>query len=149
HADALPVMRLTLLATLLIAVAPITGRADDLLGEASRSETALEARVHAAVVRALDGDPRNAVRELEVLDYERSLQGQRPSGLTDDMRLLAAGGEPRRDAPRVARRRALPRGAAPARPPRRRAAPGRGRRAAPRRPSRRPARGARQRPGSR
>lgn len=95
-------MQRALLAWLLLVLAPVACRADDLLGEAARADTALEVRVHAAVVRALDGDPRGAVRDLEALDRERDLQGQRPSGLTDDLRLLAAGVEPRRDVRRVA-----------------------------------------------
>ncbi len=94
-------MRSAVLVALLLAL-PVVGRADDLLGEAARADGALEIRVHAAVTRALDGDPRGAVRDLEGLDRERDLEGQRPSGLTDDMRLLAAGVEPRRDVRRVA-----------------------------------------------
>lgn len=95
-------MRPAILAWLLLALTPVAARADDLLGESARADTALEVRVHAALVRALDGDPRGATRDLEALDRERAAQGLRPSGLTDDMRLLAAGVEERRDVRRVA-----------------------------------------------
>src|SRR5262249_32872584 len=94
HAEPVPLMRRAVLVWLPLAVAPLLAaavRADDLLGEASRADAALEARVHAALVRALYGDPRAAVQEVQALDYERSLQGLRPSGLTDDLQLLAAG----------------------------------------------------------
>jgi len=101
HARPLSLMGIAVLVWLLLAL-PLLGRADDLLGEAARTESELEAQVHAALVRALDGDPRGAVRDLEALDRERGMKGQRPTGLTDDMRLLAAGVEPRRDVRRVA-----------------------------------------------
>ncbi len=94
-------MRVLLLTGALL-LAATAGHADDLLAEAARADVTLEARVHAALVRALDGDPRGAVRDLEALDRARAAQGHRPSGLTDNVRLLAAGMEPRRDVRRVA-----------------------------------------------
>ncbi len=94
-------MRGPLLAGALLALATTAGRAADLLDEAARADTTLEAQVHAALVRALDGDPRGAVRDLEALDRVREARGQAASGLTDDMRLLAAGLEGRRDVRRA------------------------------------------------
>lgn len=97
-------MRAALLIWALVALTPAAGRAVDLIGEAARADSTLETRVHTALVRALDGDPRGATRDLEGLDRERTAHGQRPSGLTDDMRLLTAGLEPRRDVRRAALR---------------------------------------------
>jgi hypothetical protein len=90
-------MRAAPLAWLALAVIASAARAEDLLGEAAQADVALEARIHAAIIRALDDDPRGAVRDLEALDRERDARGQKPSGLTDDLRLLAAGTESRRD----------------------------------------------------
>ncbi|HKA28958.1 MAG TPA: hypothetical protein VKH82_06265 [Candidatus Binatia bacterium] len=81
---------------------PSTGRADDLLGEASRADSALEERIHSALTLALDGDPHAAVRDMQAIDREREAQGQRPTGLTDDVQLLAAGLEPTRESRRLA-----------------------------------------------
>jgi tetratricopeptide (TPR) repeat protein len=81
---------------------PVTSRADDLLGEATRADDALEARVHAALALALDGDLRAAVRDMQALDREREAQGQRPTGLTDDVQLLTAGLESTRESRRLA-----------------------------------------------
>ena len=54
-------MRAALLVTLLLGLAPAAARSDDLLAEAARSDAALEERVHGALVRALNDDPRGAV----------------------------------------------------------------------------------------
>src|SRR5262249_56811771 len=98
HAAALPLMRHLVLTGLALAVGcvltPSTGRADDLLGEASRADSALEERIHSALTLALDGDPHAAVRDMQAIDRERGAQGQRPTGLTDDVQLLAAGVRP-------------------------------------------------------
>ena len=83
-------------------LAPAAGRADDLIGEASRADGATEERVHSALALALDGDPRAAVRDMQALDRAREAQGQRPTGLTDDVQLLAAGVEPTRESRRLA-----------------------------------------------
>src|SRR5262245_66305526 len=83
-------------------LAPSTGRADDLVGEASRADGALEERIHSALALALDGDPRAAVRDMQALDRGREAQGQRATGLTDDVQLLAAGMEPTRESRRLA-----------------------------------------------
>jgi tetratricopeptide (TPR) repeat protein len=96
----LALLWLPLAAALLLG--PMTARADDLLGEATRADDALEARVHAALALALDGDPRAAVRDMQALDREREAQGQRPTGLTDDVQLLTAGLEPTRESRRLA-----------------------------------------------
>jgi tetratricopeptide (TPR) repeat protein len=95
-------MRRSIASLLLVVLAPAIGWTADLLSEAAQADSALEYRVHGALVRALDGDPRGAVGDLEALDRERTARGLRPSGLTDDMRLLAAGVEPRRDVRKVA-----------------------------------------------
>jgi hypothetical protein len=87
-----------LLALLLV---PVPGRAADLLDEAIGADGALES-VHSALTLALDGDPRAAVRDMQALDRERDARGQRPTGLTDDMQLLAAGLEPTRESRRLA-----------------------------------------------
>ncbi len=95
-------MRAALLVVALLGLGPAAGQGADLLGEAARADAALEERVHAALTRALDGDQRGAVRDMEALDRDRDALGQPPAGLTDDFRLLAAGLEPTRDARRLA-----------------------------------------------
>src|SRR5262249_49684801 len=106
HTAALPLMRHLVLPTLALAVGfvltPVAGRADDLLGEASRADSALEERIHSTLALALDGDPRGAVRDMQAIDRLREAQGQRPTGLTDDVQLLAAGLEPTRESRRLA-----------------------------------------------
>jgi len=93
-------MRAALLVTLLVGMLPAAARSDDILSEAARSDTALEERVHGALVQALDDDPRGAVAYLEALDRYRESLGQPATGLTDDFRLLSAGLAPTRDARR-------------------------------------------------
>src|SRR5262249_42700315 len=102
HPGAVPLMRIALHVVLLLGLAPAAAWSADLLGEAARADAALEERVHAALTRALDGDPRGAVRDMEALDRYRDALGQPPAGLTDDFRLLAAGLEPIRDVRRLA-----------------------------------------------
>jgi tetratricopeptide (TPR) repeat protein len=87
---------------LALLLAPVPGRTADLLDEATRADGALEVRVHSALALALDGDPRAAVRDMQALDRERDARGQRPTGLADDMQLLAAGLEPTRESRRLA-----------------------------------------------
>jgi tetratricopeptide (TPR) repeat protein len=106
HAVAVPVMRRIVLQSLPLLLGllltPVRAHADDLLDDATRADGALEMRVHSALTLALDGDPHAAVRDMQALDRERDARGQRPTGLTDDMQLLAAGLEPTRESRRLA-----------------------------------------------
>jgi hypothetical protein len=93
-------MRAALLVTLLVGLVPAAARGDDLLAEAARSDAYLEQQVHYALVRALDDDPRTAVRYMQAVDRYRDATGQPTTGLTDDFQLLSAGLAPTRDARR-------------------------------------------------
>ena len=107
HAGALPVMRVALLAALAARRSrPRAGRADDLLGEAARAD----ARARGArPLRPLAARARRRPARRRRATWRRSIasatpRGQRPTGLTDDIRLLAAGA--RADARRPPRRAA-------------------------------------------
>jgi tetratricopeptide (TPR) repeat protein len=93
-------MGAALLVTLLIGLFPAAARSEDLLAEAARSDTALEERVHNALLWALLDSPRVAVGDMEALDRSREALGQPATGLTDDFQLLSAGLAPTRDARR-------------------------------------------------
>ncbi len=100
-------MRPALFLGALCALLPALAAADDLVGDAALADAALQRHVHGALVRALDGDAAGAVAAIDALDHDRAARGQRPSGLSDDMRLLAAGLETDRDRRRVALERLL------------------------------------------
>lgn len=95
-------MRSVLLALLL--AAPVPAAATLLDDSASVDERTIQL-VRQAAVAALDGSTAtidDAARELEALDDARRDGGQAPTGLTDDVRLLAAGLRVTRDARRDA-----------------------------------------------
>lgn len=98
-------MRRALAITALLLVA---GRApaDDLVGEASRVEGAVEDRVHALLVHALSSNDtvllEADVSALDTLDRARTDAGLSRTGLADDARYLAAGVPFTRDGRRAA-----------------------------------------------
>jgi hypothetical protein len=100
-------MRAPLTLLLLVLLPAVAPAADDIVREATLADAALQSRIHAALVRALTGDGHGAVWEIEVLDRAREAAGQHPTGLRDQIRLLAAGSEPSRDVRRVQLRSVL------------------------------------------
>ena len=86
----------------------VAGRAqaDDLVGEASRVETAVEDRVHSLLVHALSSNDTVLlsadVTALDDLDHARDDASLSRTGLADDARYLAAGVPLTRDARRAA-----------------------------------------------
>ena len=80
-------------------------RADDLIGEAALADAAVEDRVRLVLVHRLAGDADGLaadVAELAARDAARRDDGLPPTGLTDDVRYLAAGLATTRDAQRAA-----------------------------------------------
>jgi len=97
-------MRALLLAVLLVAPAA-AARADDLLADVAAHDAAVEHEVHDALAAALLGDRdgvQAAVAAFAARDAARADAGRHPTGLTDDLRRLAAPLEPGRDARRAA-----------------------------------------------
>src|SRR5437867_311366 len=106
RAGALPLM----LAALLLALLALPARADDLVGEAVSADAAIEERVRLVLAHRLEGsfDVLAAdVTALAALDEEREAKGLPPTGLTDDVRYVAAGLAATRDAQREALRALL------------------------------------------
>ena len=93
------------LAALVVLVVAGRGRADDLLAEAVGADIAIEERVRLILVHRLSGNAtllEADVTDLAARDDERRDAGLPPTGLTDDVRYLAAGLAPTRDAQREA-----------------------------------------------
>ena len=101
-------MRAVLILVLLAGVA----RGEDLLEEATKADGAIEERVRLVLAHRLEGKAEVLAADvdaLESLDAERDANGLPRTGLTDDVRYLAAGLEPTRDAQRKALRLVLAR----------------------------------------
>jgi hypothetical protein len=90
---------------LVLVLAARPGRADDLLREAAESDAAIEERVRLVLVHRLEADEdalADDVASLAARDDARRNAGLPPTGLTDDIRYLAAGLARTRDAQRAA-----------------------------------------------
>ena len=99
-----------MLAALLLVLLALPARADDLVGEAVSADAAIEERVRLVLAHRLEGsfDVLAAdVTALAALDEEREAKGLPPTGLTDDVRYVAAGLAATRDAQREALRALL------------------------------------------
>lgn len=97
-------MRRTLIVVLVLCVG-VAHAGTSLLDEASRNDAAIEEQVHRATTAVLSGNGAEAnasVRAFERLDEQRVDAGQRPTGLTDAVRLMAASLVSTRDARRGA-----------------------------------------------
>ena len=97
-------------AALLLALLVLPARAADLVGEAASADAAIEERVRLVLAHRLEGKAEILsadVRALAALDEERAAKGLAPTGLTDDVRYLAAGLAFSRDAQREALRAVL------------------------------------------
>jgi tetratricopeptide (TPR) repeat protein len=97
-------LRLVIALAALLAV-PAAARAGDILEQARANESAIEERIRLVLIHrleeqavVLDGD----VAALEREDKDRRAAGLAPTGLTDDVRYLAAGLLPTRDSQREA-----------------------------------------------
>jgi hypothetical protein len=95
-----------LVLAVVLAALPLAAAADDdLLGEAAGADAAIEERVRLVLVHRLAGDAvalAADVADLEARDDAQRDAGLAPTGLTDDVRYLAAGLAPTRDAQREA-----------------------------------------------
>jgi tetratricopeptide (TPR) repeat protein len=92
-------------ALLALALGAGMARADDLIGEAALADAAIEERVRLVLVHRLEGDAVGLaadVAELAARDAARRDDGLPATGLTDDVRYLAAGLATTRDAQRAA-----------------------------------------------
>ena len=97
-------------AALLLALLALPAHADDLVGEAASADAAIEERVRLVLGHRLEGkfEVLDAdVASFAALDDERRARGLSPTGLTDDVRYLAAGLAFTRDARRDALRAVL------------------------------------------
>ena len=97
-------------AALLLALLALPAHADDLVGEAASADAAIEERVRLVLGHRLEGkfEVLDAdVASFAALDDERRARGLSPTGLTDDVRYLAAGLAFTRDAQRDALRAVL------------------------------------------
>jgi len=93
-----------LLAALLLA-APAGAAADDLLGAATEAEGVVEERLRLVLAHRLTGSEDGLQADItgfEIQDEARRQAGLAPTGLTDDLRYLAAGLAATRDARRTA-----------------------------------------------
>ncbi|TMA34939.1 MAG: hypothetical protein E6J79_15855 [Deltaproteobacteria bacterium] len=92
-------------AALLLALVALPAHAADLVGEAASADAAIEERVRMVLAHRLEGkaDVLSAdVTAFGALDEEREAKGLPPTGLTDDVRYIAAGLAASRDAQRDA-----------------------------------------------
>jgi len=89
-----PSASVSALALGLLLLVPAGGRAEDLLVEAVEADAAIEERVRAVLVHRLAGDSAALAADVDDLaerDRVRHDAGLPPTGLTDDVRYLAAG----------------------------------------------------------
>src|SRR5262249_47381877 len=100
-----PSASVSALALGLLLLVPTGGRAEDLLVEAVEADAAIEERVRAVLVHRLAGDSAALSADVDDLaerDRVRHDAGLPPTGLTDDVRYLAARLAVTRDTPRDA-----------------------------------------------